>query len=74
MCVTLFKEIYRVLVPGGKVMLNCHVKAAFGKLIVRSGGDKVLLEKDIEENLSKQILRATHQKMKLIMRFKTSLT
>ena len=51
-CISLFKEIYRVLVPGGKAMLNCHVKAALEKLVVRSGGDKVLLEKEIEEKLS----------------------
>ena len=51
-CIALFKEIHRVLVPGGKAMLNCHVKAAFDKLIVRSGGDKVLVEKEIEEKLS----------------------
>ena len=51
-CATFFKEIHRVLVPGGKAMLNCHVKAAFEKLIVRNGGNKVLLEKKIEEKLS----------------------
>ena len=50
-CAIFFKEIHRVLVPGGKAMLNCQVKAAFEKLVVRSGGDKVLLEKEIEEKL-----------------------
>ena len=51
-CTTFFKEIYRILVPGGKAMLNCQVKAALQKLVVRSGGDKALLEKKIEEKLS----------------------
>ena len=51
-CISLFKEIHRVLVPGGKAMLNCHVKAAFEKLIVRSGGNKEILEKQINEKLS----------------------
>ena len=53
-CITFFKEIHRVLVPGGKAMLNCHVyvKAAFEKLIIANGGNKVLLEKKIEEKMS----------------------
>ena len=51
-CTTLFKEIHRVLVPGGKAILNCFVKTAFEMLIVRSGGSKELLEKQINEKLS----------------------
>ena len=47
-----FKEIHRVLVPGGKAMLNYHVKAAFEKLIIANGGNKVLLKKKIEEKMS----------------------
>ena len=51
-CASLFKEIHRVLVPGGKAILNCFVKAALEKLVVTSGGDKIFLEKEIEEKLS----------------------
>ena len=50
-CTTFIKEIHRVLVPGGKAMLNCLVKAAFEKLIIANGGNKVLLEKKIEEKM-----------------------
>ena len=50
-CISLFEEIYRVLVPGGKAILNCFMKAALEKLVVRSGGDKMLLEKEIEGKL-----------------------
>ena len=51
-CVSLFKEIHRVFAPGGKAILNCFVKAAFEKLVVASDGEKILLEKEIEEKLS----------------------
>ena len=50
-CIKLFKEIHRVLVPGGKAVVNCISKAAFEKLTVRSGADRVLVEKEITKIL-----------------------
>ena len=50
-CISLFKEIYRILVPGGKAVVNCASKQAFEKMILRSGADKVLVEKKIAEKL-----------------------
>ena len=50
-CIKLFKEMHRVLVPGGKTVVNCISKPAFEKLTVRSGTDPVLVEKEITKNL-----------------------
>ena len=50
-CIKLFKEIHRVLVPGGKAAVNCISKPAFEKLTLRSGADPVLVEKEIAKNL-----------------------
>ena len=50
-CMKLFKEIHRVLVPGGKAVMNCVSKPAFEKLYLRSGGDPVLVEKEITKIL-----------------------
>ena len=50
-CIKLFKEIHRVLVPGGKAIVNCFSKPALGKLVVRSGADKELVETEIAHKL-----------------------
>ena len=50
-CIKLFKEIHRVLVPGGKAVVNCISKPAFEKLTVRIGADPVLVEKEIAKIL-----------------------
>ena len=50
-CINLFKEIHRVLVPGGKAIVNCFSKPALGRLAVRSGADKELVEKEIAHKL-----------------------
>ena len=50
-CISLFKEIYRVLTPGGKAVVNCVPKPAFEKMILRSGADRVSVEKKIAEKL-----------------------
>ena len=52
-CIKLFKEIYRVLVPGGKAVMNCASKHAFEKLYlrIRSGADPILVEKEITKVL-----------------------
>ena len=50
-CMKLFKEMHRVLVPGGKAVVNCISKPAFEKLFVRSGADTVLVEKEIAKTL-----------------------
>ena len=50
-CIKLFKEIHRVLVPGGKAVVNCISKPAFEKLTIRSGADQVLVEKEITKIL-----------------------
>ena len=50
-CMKLFKEIHRVLVPGGKAVMNCTSKHAFEKLYLRSGADPVLVQKEIAKFL-----------------------
>ena len=50
-CMKHFKEMHRVLVPGGKAVVNCISKPAFEKLFVRSGADPVLVEKEIAKTL-----------------------
>ena len=50
-CMKLFKEMHRVLVPGGKAVMNCISKPAFEKLTLRSGADPVLVEKEIAKIL-----------------------
>ena len=50
-CMKLFKEIHRVLVPGGKAVVNCISKSAFEKLYLKSGSDPVLVEKEIAKKL-----------------------
>ena len=50
-CISLFKEIYRVLTPGGKAVVNCAPKPAFEKMILRSGANRVSVEKKIAEKL-----------------------
>ena len=50
-CIKLFKEMHRVLLPGGKAVVNCISKPAFEKLTLRSGADPVLVEKEIAKIL-----------------------
>ena len=50
-CVNLFKGIHRVLAPGGKAVMNCIPKLAFERMALRSGADRILVEKKIAEKL-----------------------
>ena len=50
-CINLFKEMYRVLVASGKAVVNCITKFACEKMALRSGADRVLVEKKIAEKL-----------------------
>ena len=54
-CIKLFKEIHRVLVPGGKAVVNCASKSTFEKLYLRirseTDHDPVLVEKEIAKIL-----------------------
>ena len=52
-CINLFKEIYRVLIPGGKAVVNCIPKVVFKEMMLKSGADRVLVEKKIAEKLMK---------------------
>ena len=46
-----FKELYRVLVPGGKAVVVNFTKAGFEKIFLRSGSEQILVEKKIEKEL-----------------------
>ena len=46
-----FKEMYRVLAPGGKAMMVCYSRPAFGRIFLRDGADKVVVEKQIAKKL-----------------------
>jgi len=48
-----FKELYRVLVPGGKAIVLNFSKGAFGKMHLRSGTDQATMEDKIEKMLMK---------------------
>ena len=50
-CINHFKEMYRVLVPGGKAMMVCISKAAFEKIFLKNGADQVVVEKKIASKL-----------------------
>ena len=54
-CVNLFKEIQRVLLPGGKAVVNCIPKFAFEKNFLSSGADRVLVEKKLSDKLMKLV-------------------
>ena len=51
-CISHFKEMHRVLVPGGKAMMVCISKSAFEKLFLKKGADQVMVEKKITAKLS----------------------
>jgi len=46
-----FKELYRVLVPGGKVVVVTITKAGYEKMHLRSGTDLAMMEDKIEKIL-----------------------
>ena len=50
-CISHFKEMYRVLAPGGKAMVVSHTKAAFTGTYLRNGVDQMMVEKQIARKL-----------------------
>ena len=51
-CINHFKEMHRVLRPGGKAMVVCISKPAFERMFLKNGADQVMVEKKIESKLS----------------------
>lgn len=51
-CISHFKEMHRVLVPGGKAMMVCISKPAFERMFLKNGADRGMVEKEIESKLS----------------------
>ena len=50
-CISHFKELYRVLVPGGKAIVVNFSKPAFEGMFLRYGADRVIVEEKIEKIL-----------------------
>ena len=50
-CINLFKGMHRVLAPDGKAVVNCIPKFSLEKMVLRSGADRILVEKKIAEKL-----------------------
>ena len=51
-CISHFKEMYRILAPGGKAMMVSHTKAAFLGIYLRNGVDRVTVEEQIAKTLT----------------------
>ena len=51
-CISHFKEMYRILAPGGKAMVVSYTKAAFAGMYLRNGVDRVMTEKQIARKLT----------------------
>ena len=51
-CSRHFKEMYRVLAPGGKAIVVSHTKAAFTGTYLRNGVDQMMVEKQIARKLT----------------------
>ena len=51
-CISHFKEMYRVLAPGGKAMVLSYTKAAFAGMYLRNGVDRAMMEKQIARKLT----------------------
>ena len=51
-CVNHFKELHRVLVPGGKAIVINFSKSAFDKLYITKEADRLAVEKEIDEKLA----------------------
>ena len=50
-CISHFKELYRVLIPGGKSVVINFTKAGFENIFLRSGVDQVMVEKKLDKKL-----------------------
>ena len=51
-CISHFKEMYRILSPGGKAMVVSYTKAAFARIYLRNGVDRVMVEEQIARKLT----------------------
>ena len=50
-CISHFKELYRVLAPGGKAVVVNFTRAGYEKIFLRSGSMQVMVEKKIDKKL-----------------------
>ena len=50
-CISYFKEMYRILAPVGKAMMVSNTKAAFARIYLRNGVDRVTVEEQIARTL-----------------------